>query len=66
LATIWAPNEETFLALRFVQAFAATTMVLSRAVVRDTVGREAAASKIAYVTMDMAVAPMIGQVLVVT
>ena len=60
LATIWAPNAETFLALRFVQAFAATTMVLSRAVVRDTVGKDAAASKIAYVTMGMAVAPMIG------
>ena len=60
LATIWAPNAETFLALRFVQAFAATTMVLSRAIVRDTVGKDAAASKIAYVTMGMAVAPMIG------
>ena len=28
--------------------------------VRDTVGKESAASKIAYVTMGMAVAPMIG------
>ena len=35
-------------------------MVLSRAIVRDTVGKDAAASKIAYVTMGMAVAPMIG------
>ena len=27
LAIIWAPNAETFLTLRFVQAFAATTVV---------------------------------------
>ena len=60
LAIIWAPNAETFLALRFVQAFAATTVVLARAVVRDTVGENATASKIAYVKMGMAVAPMIG------
>ena len=38
LAIIWAPNAKTFLTLRFVQAFAATTVVLARAVVRDTVG----------------------------
>jgi DHA1 family bicyclomycin/chloramphenicol resistance-like MFS transporter len=49
-----------FLVLRFIQAFAATTMVLSRAIVRDTVGKNAAASKIAYVTMGTAVAPMLG------
>ncbi|MGY9012942.1 MAG: hypothetical protein ACKVLN_12305 [Rhodobacterales bacterium] len=36
-------------------------MVLSRANVRDTVGKNAAASKIAYVTMGMA--PMLGPAL---
>jgi DHA1 family bicyclomycin/chloramphenicol resistance-like MFS transporter len=60
LAIIWAPTVEMFLVLRFIQAFAATTMVLSRAIVRDTVGKNAAASKIAYVTMGTAVAPMLG------
>ena len=59
LAIIWAPNAETFLALRFVQAFAATTVVLARVVVRNTIGENATASKITYVTMGMAVAPMI-------
>ena len=36
LAIIWPLTVEIFLVLPFVQAFAVTTMVLSRAIVRDT------------------------------
>ncbi|MHA3914161.1 multidrug effflux MFS transporter [Halovulum sp. GXIMD14793] len=49
-----------FLACRMLQASAAAGMVLSRAVVRDMVESHKAASMIAYVTMGMAVIPMIG------
>ncbi len=45
LAIIWAPTVEMFLVLLFIQAFAATTMVLSRAIVRDTVGKMRRARK---------------------
>lgn len=60
LAAIYAPTIEVFLACRFLQAFSAAGMVLSRAVIRDTVGPNEAASKIGYVTMGMSLAPMIG------
>jgi DHA1 family bicyclomycin/chloramphenicol resistance-like MFS transporter len=55
-----APNVETFLAFRLVQASVATGMVLSRAIVRDMVGPHEAASMIGYVTMGMALMPMVG------
>lgn len=58
--TLVAPNVETFLAGRVVQSAAAAGIVLSRAVVRDLFAQERAASMIGYVTMGMAVAPMIG------
>lgn len=60
---IVAPTIETLLALRVMQAFSVAGIVLSRAVVRDTVGTAEAASRIGYVTMGMAVAPMIGPVI---
>jgi MFS transporter, DHA1 family, multidrug resistance protein len=67
LAAIYAPTIELFLACRFLQAFSAAGIVLSRAIARDTVGPDEAASKIGYITMGMAltpmVAPMIGGVL---
>ena len=53
--TVWV-----FLAFRMMQATIVTGMVLSRAVVRDMVPEREAASMIGYVTMGMAVAPMIG------
>jgi DHA1 family bicyclomycin/chloramphenicol resistance-like MFS transporter len=55
-----APNVEVFLAFRLVQASVATGMVLSRAIVRDMVGPHEAASMIGYVTMGMALMPMVG------
>jgi MFS transporter, DHA1 family, multidrug resistance protein len=55
-----APTIQWFLIGRLVQAFAVAGIVLSRAIVRDLVTREKAASAIGYVTMGMAVAPMIG------
>lgn len=60
LAAIFAPNAEWFLAARIMQAVVATGMALSRAVIRDRVPAEQAASMIGYVTMAMSVVPMIG------
>lgn len=67
IAAIYAPTIELFLACRFLQAFSVAGLVLARAIARDTVGPDEAASKIGYITMGMAltpmVAPMIGGVL---
>src|SRR5690606_4557563 len=60
LAAIYAPTVEILLFARFLQAFASAGMVVSRAVVRDTVGTTKAASQIAYITMGMSVVPMLG------
>ena len=60
LGCIWAPNIEVFLAFRMAQAVIATSMTLSRAVVRDLYEDEQAASMIGYVTMGMSIVPMIG------
>ncbi len=49
-----------FLAFRMMQATVASGMVLSRAVVRDMVPQAQAASMIGYVTMGMALVPMVG------
>lgn len=54
---------ELFLSFRFLQAVVASGLVLSRAVVRDMVGPDRAASMIGYVTMGMSVVPMIGPIL---
>lgn len=64
LAAIFAPTIETLIVCRLFQASAAAGMVLSRAIVRDTVNHiDEAASKIGYVTMGMALVPMIGPVI---
>ncbi len=55
----FAPSFETFLAFRLMQATVASALALSRAIVRDMVGPNEAASLIGYVTMGMSVAPMI-------
>lgn len=60
LAAIYAPTIELLLVARLLQAFSAAGMVVSRAVIRDTVGPDEAASKIGYVTMGMTLAPMLG------
>lgn len=60
LGTLWAPTVEIFLVFRGLQAVVVAGIVLSRAVVRDMVPDEEAASMIGYVTMGMAVVPMIG------
>ena len=59
VAAIFAPTVEALLAARVLQAFAAAGMVLSRAIVRDTVDTDDAASKIGYITMGMSVVPMV-------
>ncbi len=51
---------EVFLAFRMLQAAVATTLVLSRTIVRDMVPQDQAASMIGYVTMGMALVPMVG------
>ncbi|HKK85482.1 MAG TPA: multidrug effflux MFS transporter, partial [Roseovarius sp.] len=60
LGCIFAPNILIFLTFRMIQATVVVAMVLSRAVVRDMVPEREAASMIGYVTMGMAVVPMIG------
>lgn len=55
-----APSGAAFLGFRLVQATVATGMVLSRAVVRDLVSQDKAASMIGYVTLGMSIMPMIG------
>ncbi|MDY8109425.1 multidrug effflux MFS transporter [Fulvimarina sp. 2208YS6-2-32] len=49
-----------FLAGRIIQAASATGIALSRAIVRDVYSRQRSAAMIGYVTMGLAVAPMIG------
>ena len=59
LGCIYAPNAEVFLVFRMCQAIVAVAMVLSRAVIRDLYDTDQSASMIGYVTMGMAVVPMI-------
>lgn len=60
IGCILAPTIEIFLAFRMTQAVIVTGLVLGRAVVRDMYPADQAASQIGYVTMGMAVVPMIG------
>lgn len=55
----FAKSIETFLFFRVLQASIATLMAISKAIVRDMVSPEKAASMLGYVTMGMSVAPMI-------
>lgn len=59
LGTLAAPNVEIFLLCRMGQAVIVAGLVLSRAIVRDMVPANESASMIGYVTMGMAVVPMI-------
>ncbi len=56
----FATSIGAFLAFRILQASVATGIVLSRAIVRDMVPQDQAASMIGYVTMGMALVPMLG------
>ena len=53
---------EAFFVFRFLQAAAVTGFVLSRAMIRDVYGPNDAASMIGYVTMGMALIPMLAPV----
>lgn len=59
LAALYAPTVHWLLVCRIFQAFSAAGIVLSRAIVRDTVDTADAASKIGYITMGMSVTPMV-------
>lgn len=63
LGCIYAPSIEVFLICRMAQAAIASSMVLSRAAVRDMYAQDQAASMIGYVTMGMAVVPMLSPAL---
>lgn len=58
-----AQSIEVFLAFRVMQAAVISCFAMSMAVVRDTTGEQQAAGVISYITMAMAVAPMLGPVL---
>lgn len=59
---IFAPTAEVFLLFRMGQAVVVVGMVLGRAAVRDIYPPDKAASMIGYVTMGMAIVPMMGPV----
>ena len=60
LGCVLASNVYIFLTFRMMQATIVVAMVLSRAIVRDMVPDAQAASMIGYVTMGMAIVPMVG------
>ncbi|MGH1354458.1 MAG: multidrug effflux MFS transporter [Thalassovita sp.] len=60
LGCLLAQSGEVFMLFRMLQAVVAVGMVLSRAVVRDIVPDDQAASMIGYVTMGMSLVPMLG------
>src|SRR5690606_28801678 len=53
----------SFLVIRMLQASVVSGLVLSRAIIRDVVDTDQAASMIGYVTMGMTIAPMLGPAL---
>lgn len=63
VACVFATSITMLLALRVLQATSAAGFVIARATVRDTVGMHEAASRIGYITMAMALVPMIGPVI---
>ena len=60
LGAMLAETVGVFLAFRMLQAVVVTNLVLSRSIVRDMVPQDQAASMIGYVTMGMALIPIIG------
>lgn len=59
IGMLLSPTIEIFLAFRMLGAAVASALVISRAIVRDMVPQEEAASMIGYVTMGMAIVPMV-------
>jgi MFS transporter, DHA1 family, multidrug resistance protein len=59
IGCILSPTIELFLVFRMIQGAVAVGLVLSRAIVRDMVPQNEAASMIGYVTMGMALVPMV-------
>jgi Bcr/CflA subfamily drug resistance transporter len=62
LGCMLASNIWTFLAFRVMQGAIISGWVLTLAVIRDSVPEQAAASQIGYISMAMAVAPMLGPI----
>ncbi|WP_172326895.1 multidrug effflux MFS transporter [Mangrovicoccus sp. HB161399] len=60
---LMAPTIGIFLAFRMAQAVIVSALVLSRAIVRDMYPSDQAASRIGYVTMGMALVPMVSPML---
>jgi MFS transporter, DHA1 family, multidrug resistance protein len=63
LGCVFAPDMASFLGFRMLQAAVASAFALSRAIVRDMVPPDEAASLIGYVTMGMSLMPMVGPVI---
>ncbi len=59
IGTLFATSAFVFLMFRMLQATVVSGIVLSRASIRDVMGEAQAASRIGYVTMGMALVPMI-------
>ena len=59
IGTLLATSAVVFLVFRMLQAVVVTAIVLSRASIRDIMGEAEAASRIGYVTMGMAIVPMV-------
>ncbi|KJZ19731.1 multidrug effflux MFS transporter [Loktanella sp. S4079] len=60
IGAVFATSVGMFLFFRIMQAAVATSIALSRAIVRDIVSQEQAASMMGYVTMGTALVPMFG------
>lgn len=63
LGCLLAPTAGIFLFFRMAQASVSVAMVLSRAIARDMYDQSRAASMIGYITMGMAVVPMLSPAL---
>ncbi len=59
IGTLLATSAGVFLIFRMMQAVVVSAIVLSRASIRDVLDEAQAASRIGYVTMGMAIVPMI-------
>ncbi len=59
IGCVLAPTVEVFLAFRMIQGAVVVGLVLSRAIIRDMFPQDMAASQIGYVTMGMALVPMV-------
>jgi DHA1 family bicyclomycin/chloramphenicol resistance-like MFS transporter len=63
LGCLFATNAIMFLVFRMIQATSSVSMVLSRAIARDMFDQSRSASMIGYITMGMAIVPMLSPAL---